>query len=89
MWWETGTVLRRPHTAGPRKTCGILAFVLVTRDHWRGEWKVPSVTFLGRSGLAVEWCLQQELGPKQESGTGVTEVTVLRDGDGLGADGRG
>lgn len=76
-------MLRRLHAVGPRKTRRILAFVLMMRDHWRGEWKGQSVTFLGTSSLAVEWCLQQELGPKQESGTGVTEVMPLRDGDGL------
>lgn len=37
----------------------------------------------------MAWHLQQELGLKQESGTGVTEAMLLREGDGLGAGGGG
>lgn len=54
VWQEMGTVLRRPYAAGPRKNYGIRASVLVTRDHWRGEWKVPTVTFLGTGGVRAE-----------------------------------
>lgn len=74
----------------PRKTFGVLAFVLVTRDpDWHGEHKVLSVMFLGPFSFAVEWHLRQELALKQEDGIGAVEKMLVRGGHVLGAGGRG
>lgn len=79
---------QKTNAGGPRKTCGILAFVLVTPRGVSGRSRAGCrVSRNIRS--CVEWCLQQELGLMQERGIGVMETMLLRDSDGVGADGRG